>query len=180
MNGEEVQLLRDLNATTRKQLEISGLDFALEPSRYITRKLRTGEAVPSTAAYYQLVAPAATFAITTVNPVGSVWIGIHQSIHVSQNGVFEFTVMMDDNIFPSLHIPRLISYEIEWNRVLPFINIVKDSTTITYENHDIANQWISITSIGIYLRKDIWERDIKLMDEAAERYMHLAPPPLSS
>ncbi|GAI74028.1 unnamed protein product, partial [marine sediment metagenome] len=100
---EMVLQLKDIKATALKQLEISGLDFALEPSRYITRKLRTGEATPSTAGYYQLVAPGATFIITTVNPVGSVWIGIHQSVHVSQNGVFELTIMMDDNLFPSLH-----------------------------------------------------------------------------
>ncbi|GAI50073.1 unnamed protein product, partial [marine sediment metagenome] len=37
--------------------------------------------------------------------------------------------------------------------------------------------WIIGGWIGVYLRKEVWERDSKLMDEAAEEYIHPAPPP---
>lgn len=173
---EVVQQLKELNNTQRKILELEGLEFALEPLRYIARKLRTGEALPSTASYYQLIAPAATFAITFTNPAGYVWIGIFQGIAVSQNGIFEFTAMVDDGLLPVMYIPRVTPYVINWNLALPFVHIIKDTTTIIYVNHDIANQWVSVISVGTYLRKEVWERDSKLMDEAAEKYIHPAPP----
>ena len=174
---EVLKELRDLKIINRQRLEIAGLEYTLEPLRYITRKLRSGEALPSTATYYQLVAPGATLALTFVNPVGYVWIGIHQTVDLSQEGVFELTGMVDDNIIPSLYIPRLTSHEVSWTVSLPFGNVIKNTTTVTYVNHDIANQWISVVSIGVYLRKDVWERDSRLMDLAAERYMYPGPPP---
>jgi len=177
---EAVLLLKELKAVADKQLEIAGLEFALEPLRYINRKLRTGEALPYTGAYYQLIAPGATFAFTFTNPSGYVWIAIFQSIEVSQNGVFEFTGWVDDAITPTLYIPRLVSHTINWSEALPFGFVIKETGLITYVNHDVAPQWISVTSMGINLRKDVWERDSKLMDEAAERYIYPvpAPPPM--
>lgn len=174
---ETVLLLKELNLTAKKQLEIKGLEFALEPLRYITRKLRTGEALPVTDAYYQPLAPAEIWSITFVNPAGYVWIAIAQSIDVSQNGVLEFTAMVDDRIIPVMYVPRLTSHDIIWTQMIPFGHIIKESTLITYVNHDIANQWVSVVSMGIYLRKDVWEKDSALMDEAAEKYVHPHPLP---
>ena len=174
---EIAQQLKELNITALKQLEISGLQFTLEPFRYITRKLRAGEAIPDTVSYYQLIAPGATFTVTFANPAGYVWIGIYQSVEVSQNGVFEFAGFVDDAILPMLRIPRMASYIINWSVTIPFGHVIKETTTIIYTNHDIANQWISVGSMGIYLRKDIWEKDSKLMDLAAERYIYPVPPP---
>jgi len=172
--SEEADLLRKLNATTEKLLEIKSLEFGLDPLGYITRKLRTGEGLPSVASYYQLIAPfPGTFALTFTNPEGYVWIGIHQTVDLSQQGVFEFIAMVDDGILPALYIPRLTSLEISWTVTLPFGNIIKNSTTITYVNHDAAAQWISVLSVGLYLRKDVWERDSRLMDLAAEKYVGL-------
>jgi len=177
MGEEEIRLLTELNDTAKKQLEISGLEFTLDPLRYITTKLRTGEAVYSAATYYQLIAAGVTWAITFVNPVGYVWIGLHQGIDTSQSGIFEFTAMVDDRLLPALYIPRLTPIDVNWSQALPFGNIVKTETTITYINHDIVAQWVSVLSVGIFLRKDVWEKDSKLMDEAAEKYIHPAPPP---
>ena len=178
MDEEVVQQRKELNTTNKKLLEIAGLQYALDPLRYITTKLRTGEALPSTASYYQLIAPfPGAFAITFTNPEGYVWIGIRQSVDLSQQGVFEFTAMVDDGILPALYIPRLTSHELSWTVTLPFGNVIKDSTTITYVNHDIANQWVSVVSVGVYLRKDVWEKDSKLMDLTAEKYVYPAPPP---
>ncbi len=176
---EMVILLKELKAVANKQLEVAGLEFALDPLRYINRKLRTGEALPYTGAYYQLIAPGATFAFTFTNPSGYVWIAIFQRIEVSQNGVFEFAGYLDDAITPTLYIQRLVSHTINWSEALPFGFVIKETTTMTYVNHDIAPQWLSVTSMGIFLRKDVWERDSKLMDEAAERYIYPAPPPPS-
>ncbi|MBA7630768.1 hypothetical protein ES703_38293 [subsurface metagenome] len=174
-----VAQLKELNATAKKQLEITGLEFGLEPTRYITRKLRTGEAIPAMGSYYQQIAPfPGAFLFTFTNPSGYVWIAIFQSIEVSQNGVIEFTGMLDDAIIPTLYIPRLVSHTINWSEALPFGFVIKETGLITYVNHDAAAQWVSVASMGVYLRKDVWERDSKHMDEAAVRYMYPAPPPM--
>lgn len=174
---EEIALqLKELNTTTRQLLEIQGLQFGLEPFRYISRKLRSGEALPNVLSYYQLIAPAGVFSVTFTNPAGYVWIGIYQSIEVSQNGVIEFTGFVDDEILPKSYVPRMTSHIINWSVTIPFGHVIKETTTLTFINHDIANQWLVSHSMGIFLRKDVWERDIKLMDQAAEKYMYLAPP----
>ncbi|MBA7684961.1 hypothetical protein ES703_93374 [subsurface metagenome] len=178
---EEIALqLKELNATTRKLLEVQGLQFALEPFRYITRKLRAGEAIPEVVSYYQLIAPAATFTLVATNPPGYVWIGIFQSIEVSQNGVFEFTGLMDDEIIPMSYVPRMVSHTINWSETIPFGHVIKENSTLIFTNHDIANQWIVTESMGVFLRKDIWERDSRLMDLAAEKFMYPVPPPMPS
>lgn len=173
-----VQQLKELNITAKRQLEISGLDFALEPFRYIARKLRTGEAIPNVLSYYQLIAPfPGAFTVTFANPTGYVWIGIFQSIEVSQNAVFEFTGFVDDEILPKSYVPRMVSHVINWSGTIPFGHVIKETTTLTFVNHDIAPQWISVDSMGIFLRKDVWERDSALMDVIAEKYMAAPPIP---
>jgi len=174
---EVIKELKKLNDTNKKLLEIQGLQFALEPFRYITRKLRSGEALPNTLSYYQIIAPAGVFTVTFANPAGYVWIGIFQSIEVSQNGVFEFTGYVDDEILPKSYVPRMVSHVINWSETIPFGHVIKETTTLTFINHDIANQWLEADSMGIFLRKDVWERDVRLMDLAAERYMYPEPPP---
>ena len=167
-------MLVEINDNLKKLVEIQSLEFSLDPLSYITRKLRTGEGLPSVASYYQLVvAFPGTFTLTFTNPEGYVWIGVHQTVDLSQEGVFELTAMVDDEILPALYIPRLTSHELSWTMTLPFANIIKRSTTITYVNHDAAAQWISVVSTGIYLRSDVWEKDSKLLDLAAEKYMGL-------
>lgn len=167
-------MLTEINDNLKKLVEIEGLDFALEPTRYITRKLRTGEAIPAMGSYYQAIAPfPGTFVFTFTNPVGYVWIAIFQSIAVSQNGVIEFIGILDDAIAPAMYIPRLVSHTINWSEALPFGFVVKQTGVITYVNHDAAAQWISVSSMGVYLRKDVWEEDSKLMDMAAEKYTRL-------
>jgi len=178
MDEEAVKELKELNASTRKLLELQGLEYALEPLRYITRKLRTGEAIPSIASYHQVIAPGGTFVFTFTNPTGYVWIAIFQSIDVSQNGVIEFTGWIDDAIIPAMYMPRLVSHVINWSEALPFGFVIKETGVISYTNHDMANQWVSVVSLGAHLRKEVWERDSKLMDEAAEKYLHPAPPPI--
>ncbi|MBA7609795.1 hypothetical protein ES703_16989 [subsurface metagenome] len=172
-----VAQLKGLNSAIKKLLEISGLDFALEPTRYMTRKVRTGEATPHSETYYQEIAPAATFTLTFTNPTGFVWIPIIQTIDVSQNGVFEFYGWLDDAIIPAMYLPRLSSQVMRWSETIPFGFVMKESGMVTYVNHDAAVQWILVASLGILLRKEVWERDSKLMDEASERY--IVPPPLA-
>jgi len=167
-------MLTEINDNLKKLVEIAGLDFALEPTRYIARKLRTGEAIPLVESYYQPFAPApAAHTFTFINPVGYVWIALFQSIEVSQNGVIELTAYLDDAIVPLLYIPRLVSHTMNWAASLPFSFVMKQTGLITYVNHDAAAQWISVSSMGVYLRKDVWEEDSKLMDMAAEKYAHL-------
>ena len=165
-------MLTEINENLKKLVEIKSLEFSLDPLRYITRKLRTGEGLASVATYYQLVvAFPGAFALTFTNPEGYVWIGVYQTIDLSQEGVFEFTAMVDDEILPAMYIPRLTSHEISWTVSLPFGNVVKNSTTIAYVNHDAAAQWVSVVSVGMYLRKDVLEEDSRLMDLAAEKYV---------
>ena len=175
---EAVLQLKELNATTKKLLEVSGLQFTLEPLRYIARKLRTGEAMPRVSSIYKLFTPGETFTLVSTNPAGYVWLGVFQSIEVSQNGVFEFTGYVDDEIIPSSYVPRMVSHIINWSETIPFGHVIKDKSTMTYVNHDVADQWLVGDAMAIYLRKDVWERDSKLMDIAAERYMYPAPPPM--
>lgn len=179
LEAEILKELKELNTTTKQQLEIQGLQFALEPFRYITRKLRSGEALPRVTSTYQVVAPGATFTLTLTNPAGYVWIGIYQSVEVSQNGVFEFTGFVDDELLPLTYIPRAVSHKINWSETIPFGHVIKESTTLIVTNHDIANQWITTHNMAIYLRKDVWERDVRLMDIAAEKYLQTAPPPIT-
>ncbi|MBA7696070.1 hypothetical protein ES703_104712 [subsurface metagenome] len=175
---EEIALqLKELNATTKKQLEVQGLQFALEPARYIARKLRSGEATAAIGFWYQLVGAGATFTIQNVNPEGYVMLLISEGMRVSQNGVFEFTRYVDDGILPQIYIPRSVDFDFSWAETLPFSFVIRNMTTHICTNHDVAAQWITGAFIAVYLRKDVWERDSKLMDLAAERYMYLAPPP---
>ncbi|GAI58682.1 unnamed protein product, partial [marine sediment metagenome] len=51
---EAVQELKELNRTNKRLLEIQGLQFALDPTRYIARKTRSGEAISDKGSYYQL------------------------------------------------------------------------------------------------------------------------------
>jgi len=68
-----VAQLKGLNSAIKKLLEISGLDFALEPTRYMTRKVRTGEATPHSETYYQEIAPAVILLIQWIKPPYLTW-----------------------------------------------------------------------------------------------------------
>ena len=175
---EDIALqLKELNATTRKLLEVSGLRFALEPTRYIARKLRSGEAIATIGAWYQLVAAGETFTLITTNPEGYVALIIFEELKVSQNGVFELTRYVDDGVLPQTYIPRASDLFFSWAENLPFSFVGKDKSTLILHNHDLANQWLSGMFLLVYLRKDVWEKDSKLMDEAAEKYMYPLPLP---
>ncbi|MBA7680440.1 hypothetical protein ES703_88756 [subsurface metagenome] len=164
--------LDELNNNIKKLLEIEGLAYATEPLRYIARKLRSGEAIADKGMYYQLIAGGDTFALTSRNPEGYVWIGIMEGMRVSQNGVFEFTRMVDDELLPWLYIPRAAEFDFNWSQVLPFGFVIREVATVIFTNHDGANQWVIGGYIGAYLRKDVWERDSRAMDLAAEKYAH--------
>lgn len=165
------QLLTEIRDTMKKLLEVTGLEFALEPTRYITRKLRSGEAYSDKGVYYQLLAPGATFTIAASNPTGYVWIGLKETARVSQEGVIEFTRMVDDAFFPWMYVPRLSNYDFSWAQTLPFGLVVRETLIVSYTNHDAAEQWFAGGWIGAYLRKDVWERDSKYMDLVAEKYI---------
>ncbi len=174
---EAVQELKELNRTNKRLLEIQGLQFALDPTRYIARKLRSGEAIATVGAWYQLVAAGDTFTIQQTNPEGYVAIMISEDLRVSQNGVFELTRYVDDGILPQIYIPRATDFFFSWAENLPFSFVGKDMATLICTNHDVADQWLIGMFLLVYLRKDVWEKDSKLMDEAAEKYMHPAVPP---
>ena len=128
---EVVQQLKELNATNRRLLEVQGLQFALEPTRYVARKLRSGEAIAQVGFWYQLVGAGATATIQRTNPEGYVAIMIFEGMRVSQNGVFEFTRMVDDQIIPEVNIPRAVDFDFSWSEAIPFALVVKDMTTIS-------------------------------------------------
>ena len=167
----DIGLLTEIRDTLNKLLDISGLDFALEPTRYIARKLRSGEAISDKGVYYQLIGAGVTFTLAARNPEGYVWIGLWESARVSQEGVIEFTRIVDDEILPWIYIPRLSNYEFNWSTTIPFGLVVRETLAVTYTNHDAAPQWLAGGWIGVYLRKDVWERDSKYMDLVAERYI---------
>jgi len=165
-------VLTEISNTLKDLRTLSGLDFAFEPSRYIVRKLRSGEALADKASYYQLIAAGATFTATFSNPEGYVWLGIREAIKTSQNGVIEFTRFLDDDILPWIYIPRLTGIDFNWLLTLPFALVNRETCTVIYTNHDAAEQWVAADWIGIYLRKDVWEKDSKYMDSVAEKYSH--------
>ena len=168
----DIGLLTQIRDTLNKLLDASGMEFALDPSRYIARKLRSGEAFSDKGAYYQLIAPGGTFGNVSVNPEGYVWVGLWETARVSQEGVIEFTRMVDDELLPWMYIPRLVNFEFSWSSTLPFGLVVKEVISFIYTNHDVAAQWVFGGWVGAYLRKDVWERDSKYMDLEAERYTH--------
>lgn len=167
----DVQLLAEIRDTMNKMLEVSGLEFALDPTRYIARKLRSGEAISDKGSYYQLIAGGGTFTLVATNPAGYVWIGLWETARVSQEGVIEFTRYVDDELLPWLYVPRLGTFEFNWSATIPFGLVARENLTLSYTNHDAAPQWIVGGWIGAYLRKDVWERDSKYMDLVAEKYI---------
>lgn len=167
-----------LNKTMRDIREISGSDFAFDPLRYVTWKLRSGEAIEDKGSYYLLVGGGATVIFTMTNPEGYVWIGIRESSAVSQNGVFELTRDIDGGALPWIYIARLAEETIDWFETIPFGLVIRETVTVTLTNNDPADQWFIGTFYGIYLRKDVWEKDSKLIDLLAAKYSH--PPEVSS
>lgn len=162
--------LEALNTTMKSLLEITGLDFAFDPMRYVAWKLRSGEAYADRGSYYQLLGPGATFTGTFIMPEGYVWVGIREGVTVSQNGVIELTRTVDGAALPWMYVPRLVTGEFNWAETLPFGFVIRQVSVVTYTNHDLVNQWLVGGYFGIYLRKDVWERDSKVMDLAAAKY----------
>ncbi|MBA7688638.1 hypothetical protein ES703_97124 [subsurface metagenome] len=178
---EAVQQLKELNATQKKILEIAGLEFALEPTRYIGRKLRSGEAIAAIGFWYQEIGAGATVTIQSIYPEGYVVIAMQEAMRFSQSGVFEFYRYVDDALIPQVHIARTYDFDFTWAETLPFSYVIKNSTTHIITNHDVADQWLIGAYIAVQLRKDVWQQDSRLMDLAAERYIYLAaaPPPMA-
>jgi len=164
------QQLTELHHTMKGIREVDGIDFAFDPLRYIVWKLRSGEAYADRGSIYQLVAGGATFTVTQVMPEGYVWIGIRESVVVSQNGVFEFTRMVDSESMPWMYVPRVASGEFNWAETLPFGLVIKNAQVAIYTNHDAANQWVIAPFYGIFLREDVWEADSRVMDLVATKY----------
>lgn len=166
------QQFQGLIDTLKSIQEINGLDFAFDPMRYVAWKLRSGEAYADRGSYYQLLAPAESFIGTFIMPDGYVWVGIREGVTVSQNGVIELIRTIDGAALPWMYVPRLVTGEFNWAETLPFGFVIRQVSVVTYTNHDIANQWLVGGYFGIYLRKDVWERDSKVMDLAAAKYSH--------
>ena len=170
--------LKDLNRTMKDIREIAGSDFAFDPLRYVTWKLRSGEAIEDKGGYYLLIAGGATTILTMANIEGYVWIGIREKSGVSQNGVFELTRQIDEAALPWIYIQRLVEEEVDWFETMPFGLVVRETVTVTLTNHDLADQWFTGSFYGIYLRKDVWEKDSKMMDLLAVKYSH--PPEVAN
>lgn len=173
----EEELAR-LNSNIEKLLAISQLEYNFDQTRYLAGKVRAGEAVINKGAAYQLVAPAATFTVTLTNPTGFVLILHYLSAQASQNAVFELTITIDNQLEPWIFIPRFVDTELFISQVIPYDFVVKENTTIAYRNLDALPQWGVTTFIGTHLRKDVWERDIAIMNESAKIFRLAAPIPM--
>jgi len=170
LNEDFLEKIKALNATAKGTREVAGLDFTFDPMRYAAWKLRSGEAIPTRGGFYQPFAPGAVWVYTALIPEGYVQIMFRQRVTVSQNGVIEMMVYIDTPTLPWTHIPRLYSEEFHWAKTLPLGLVVKDYSVITYGNHDAAPQWLSSEYTGMFLRRDVWEKDARLMDLAATKY----------
>jgi len=162
-----------LNETLLKLVEISGLTFALDPLRYIARKLRSGEAFRDIGQGYFPIGPApATITIQMTNPEGYVWLGLREGLRFSQQAVIEYTRLIDGTPLPWVYVPRAVDLDIDWSETMPFGVIIKETYGAIYTNHDPFAQWIINGWYGAYIRKEVWEHDSRLMDIAAESYLH--------
>jgi len=169
-NAAIADALLSLNATMKNIREINGIDFAFDPMRYIVWKLRSGEAYPDRGSYYQLLAPGATFTGTFIMPETYVWIGIREGVTVSQNAAFSMIRTVDGDALPWMVVPAVVNGEMNWAETLPFGLVIREVSVVTYTNNDLANQWLVGGFYGIYLRKDVWEADSRVMDLVARKY----------
>lgn len=172
--------LAQLNSSIAKLLAITQLEYNFDQTRYLAQKVRAGEAVVNKGSGFAVIAPGATFSFTLRNPAGYVWIVHFLSIRASQDGVFEVIITTDGGLLPYLYMPRGVEGDINLNQTVPYDLVVKETATFTYINHDTLPQWGASTWIATYLRKDVWERDIGLINAAAKFYgmTSMPAPPL--
>ena len=167
--GTDSQALADIKASMQLLVQIQALGYILDPFRYITQKVRSGEAQPMRGSYYQMIAPGATFTNVVTMPQDYVWIGQHEVMHTSQNGVIEITILVDDLPQPWIYVPRAWDIEYHWSVQSPYDRLIKNQATTIFTNHDALQQWIIGGFLGVLIRKDVWDRDSALMDNAARK-----------
>ena len=170
MDEELRKLLTNIDKSIGIMTEISMLNFVLDQRKYLTQKIRTGEAILDIGSYYMVVAGGGTFAISIANPDGWIWIAHQENVRLSQAAVFSLQQFRDDMLTPFITVPRACDGDFNWTAVVPYSAIIKDVASVSYTNNDIVPHWLVAGWMGTYLRKDVWERDFKAMDAAAQKY----------
>ena len=166
------QNLGKVSESMTKLVEIQGLSFALDPLRYIGRKMRSGEGFRDMGSTYIPIGAGATITLMMSNIEGYVWLGLYEGLRFSQTAVIEYTRLIDGTALPWIYVPRGFDMEINWSETMPFGIVCKETYGAIYTNHDAFAQWIMNAWYGAYIRKDVWEKDSRLMDMAAEEYVH--------
>lgn len=163
-------ILQDLLAQVEHQHELDRLKLMLDQRSYFTQKMLRGEAITDKGAYYQAIAGGATWGFAIQNPTDLIWIAHMEGMRVSQQGVFTLQIFKDNLTIPYLTIPRVCDFDFDWIDKLPYDNWVQNVSAVSWTNNDANLQWVAAAWIGTYIRKEVWERDMRVMKNTAEKY----------
>lgn len=173
----------DILATLQKLLTVTEAEYNFNQTRYLTIKLRAGEATAFFTSYSLALAPGASTTLVFNCPSGYVRLDQWTGMRVSQDRAVELTIFQDDQILPWIHIPLLSDFDFDYTRLAPYERVVKDHSTLTYTNHDALAQWVTAGIVAIFVRKDVWEKDLAAMNQVAQAFAltpTTVPPPLPS
>jgi len=162
--------LKDIRTNQEKQNKIALLDIFLDQNRYLARKVRAGEAYVQPAFFFLTVAGLATVTFTTTCPDGYIAMSHVFISNMSQSGVFSITYSQDGRITPFFTIVRAVPETLELSQLVPYANIVLEWDFTTIVNNDPVQQWLALTSIDTFIRKEVWERDKEELEQASKEF----------
>lgn len=172
----------DILATLKNLLAIQQVEYNYDQTRYLAAKVRAGQAYFSKTWVYIPLGAGASTTVTITNPAGYISIWHWLQGRTSQNGVIEITVMKDDSLEPWLYVPRAVDMDLNITALVPYDLIMNDHISITFTNHDALAQWGVIGDISTFVRKDVWEADLAVMNKMAQQFAMTGvplPPPAS-
>lgn len=169
MTELEAQLSR-LNGNLEKLLTINQLEYNFDQTRYLANKVRAGEGITSRGSTYITCAPGASSGVNFAIPGGYVWVLHDIRFRVSQAVAFDLSVFIDDAITPWIYFPRCVDTDLLLYQILPYDLVVKETAFVTYTNLDALAQWGMVSWLATFVRKDVWERDLAIMNKMAEVY----------
>ena len=170
MTQEELAAFAALKKSLDDILEINRLEFLYDQMRYLGVKVRAGQAHSEKASFFTNIAPGATFQAFIPNDTGFVWQAHFISCRFDQDGVIESVINVDGIITPWVWMPLSYDLDVSVTATIPYDMVAKESNLITLINHDIIAHWAAVFWMGTSVRKDVWEADSALMNEAAQRY----------
>lgn len=160
----------EILATLNSMLSIQQGEYNYDQTRYLASKVRAGQASFWKAWLYIPLAAGASTTITVPNPAGYISILHFFQARFSQQASVEATVMKDSALEPWLYVPRGVDVDFNITSILPYDLVMTDHLTVTLDNHDALPQWVVIGEAGSFVRKDVWLKDIAIMNAMAMQF----------